>query len=643
MPIKHLRAALRRYRPYFIVRVTGALTLCLTLALVLIMVTRAVYPAYGCITLTKHIQRSQDSSDDWLTDSSLYDPSSGRYFNSQLSKPAEYRDSFQRSLNDSYIAYTEYLTATDTTNLVVAKTDIGASVVLRQSIDDRDTPATHRLFLWSPGSRWIGYQVQTDSTHIQYKLAEVIPPYRIETIPQLLSVNGRFLGWSADEQYVAISDWDGITQTVSIFAMTDLHTVMTSSQPQHLSPTEYASYGYDGNVAWSPQGHTLAYAAYDGSISHVVLMLPDSKTERVKLLSGAQFSRLGSAFWAPKGGYIAVLSSSSEVFNDYHLDIFGVDDTVWADIAQHVGTAYCADTCFFHLYWFADEGSLAYVDIQRDPTYRSDLITFWLKDRHYETSVPSLFLDPQMLNNGRWLWASPTSLPTTEGTTNGTLYSLDTHQKITFPTYNWPARMSESPDGEIAVVSNNPSPDVKAGMQPSGEGFVWTRLADGILHTVEPNAQKVLFLNWSADSQWFTYLVAPDGDQGVTYLGLANVKTDTNQRIAVKFLRALYWGDSYQGAIPSLDGKFIVLTVSGGKNIQIITTASGRSAQVNDAPENQMNISWSPDSSQFAFTNFKADNDYWLMVYKTDGTLLNTRHLLTDNDSMRWTSCNVNG
>ena len=26
--------------------------------------------------------------------------------------------------------------------------------------------------------------------------------------------------------------------------------------------------------------HTLAYAAYDGSISHVVLMLPDSKTER---------------------------------------------------------------------------------------------------------------------------------------------------------------------------------------------------------------------------------------------------------------------------------------------------------------------------------------------------------------------------
>jgi len=653
MPIKHLRAALRRYRPYFIVRVTGALTLCLTLALVLIMVTRAVYPAYGCITLTKHIQRSQDSSDDWLTDSSLYDPSSGRYFNSQLSKPAEYRDSFQRSLNDSYIAYTEYLTATDTTNLVVAKTDIGASVVLRQSIDDRDTPATHRLFLWSPGSRWIGYQVQTDSTHIQYKLAEVIPPYRIETIPQLLSVNGRFLGWSADEQYVAISDWDGITQTFTILAAADFHSGVTSSQPQPaIQSADNWLYTDAWDALWSPQGHTLAYQASDGTTSQLVLLSPDSQsgsqTERVEVPSGAIISDGERMFWSPKGTYIAVLSMSDRISStNNHVDIFGIDGTAWRDIAKGAKNADCSGSCSaLQLYWSADEQSLTYVDTAPNPQGSgADLITFWLTDSRHETIAAELYRDPQPLFDKHWLWVTPTSPPDLWGVTDAVLYSPDLHKKLVLITYGDLTARSESPDGKIALAWNMSMRASDSEWRPGGKGFVWTRLADGVLHTVEASAQSVTFLGWSADSQWFTYAVTPGADTGLTYLGIANVNTGENHRL-MESLSTLFDGGPWKVAIPSADGKFIALVISDDSKkdtFQIFSTASEQSVPIEGLPSDYGATFWSPDSSQFAFTNFKADNDYWLMVYKTDGTLLNTRHLLTDNDSMRWTGCGVNG
>jgi len=189
MPIKHLRAALRRYRPYFIVRVTGALTLCLTLALVLIMATRVVAPAYGCITLT-----TGDPSQGYTSsDSSLYDLSSGRYFNSQqadklpANQPETHGSNFGNSPDNSFTAYMEYVVSTQTANLVVISTNRRPLLVLRQPFELLDTPY-YRLYQWSHGSRWIVYQVPVDSTHIQYKLAEVVPPYRIETVPQLLMV-----------------------------------------------------------------------------------------------------------------------------------------------------------------------------------------------------------------------------------------------------------------------------------------------------------------------------------------------------------------------------------------------------------------------------------------------------------------------
>jgi len=542
-----LRAAILRYRPSFIVRITGALTLCMTFALVLIIGMHGFYPVNNCIQLVLRIQHSQTHDDGWLTDNSLYDVSSGRYFNHHPPYTGDlYRDTFQRSPDDAYIASTKYAPATDTLHLVVAETGIEASVVLRQPIQDDTTPAQRRLFLWSPDSHWIGYQVQTDSTHIQYKLAEVVPPYRIETVPQSLSVTGRLLGWSADDQYVAINDWDGSTRIVTILATADLHTVMTSSQPQPAIRNDPYINVWD--AAWSPQGHTLAYQSFDGSLTHLVFLSPDRQTERIEVPSSPIIDVYQNMFWSPKGTYLAVLSVTDPTMdNTSQLDIFDMDGSALRDIAKDVQNAGCGGGCqAIELHWSADEGALSYVNAaSRNERGRADLITLWLKDSRHETIATNLYTDPVPLLDTRWLWVEPTSPPDLWGVTDAVLYSTDLHKKIVLTTYSEASQISNSPDGKIALAWNvstetATATSAKLEWQPGGKGLVWTRLADGILHTVEDTAQSITFLNWSANSQWFTHLVAPEGAQGTSYMGIANVATGEFHRITSNFPKINY-------------------------------------------------------------------------------------------------------
>lgn len=647
MPIK--RTLFWKYRSSLLTRAIGVLTAILTVAIVLVTEIHRAFPASGCIELIKTLRNGDYYAEKpFRTD--VFDASSGFYLGRSERAFIYAADGFKNSPDDNYIAYKQYGDGGDTVELVIARTGVGNSSVLREKI------AEDGNYWWSHDSRWVGYSTITLDGQRRFKLREVVSPQRVITVPLHISSRARLVGWSADMHYIAISDSNSGKVTITIFSTPDMKEVMVSSRMYPNLDTANWPYPYLFDASWSPQGNTLVYRADDGSGSQLILLFPDSKTEREEKLS-LSIAPWQQIFWSPHGKYIAVLSVKDGTGDDHTLDIFGVEGTTWRSVTKQIQNANCWDSCLpIRLFWSEDETSITYVNHESRPSYSMNLITFRLADNHYETIGTYLYMDPDSLQDKRWMWVMQGSEPEMQPIVDTILYSPTLHRKIVLTTYNESQNKTESPDGKIAVAWNFPYYDDPAyDWNPRGKGLVWVRLADGILHKVEDSAKIVKFLNWSANSQWFSYVVAPDGEKGEVYLGIANMNTGEYHRIIGNFqntsaydsivsglrkYRFQYGG--YTQATPSPDGKFIVLIGYDEQqtpiSTQIIHTSNGSYVSVD---ESFRTPAWSPDGSQVALivSEEYATLNATLKVYKNDGTPLYSRQTNSNADRLVWTDC----
>lgn len=533
------------------------------------------------------------------------------------------------SPDGNYVAYVQPQSYTSEVmfNLVVRTNDVTHRVVMYQAVATEVTEDPGFLW-WSPDSRQVAYLGPHGDGPTNIFLTDVAPPHRTSKLPIKVGTGGRFLGWSTDSQYLAMGDWDGKEQIIQILRTDDFQVVMTSQHPQNDPTGDSWGYNYGDGTKWSPRGDWFAYEIQLPASSQVILLSPESGTERVFDLSGSQVNTW-TLSWSPKGNYIATLSNKGGSGKEF-LDIFGIDGSAFEHIADGVINPNCWDSCRLkELYWTDDEASLTYLD--SPPDDGSNLVTFWLKSQRYETVALNLYQSPILVGDGKWFLINPLSSPATDlyPMSSIGLFSLTTRQQITMATFNDPNNVSVSPNHQVVMTwythgKTDASP--KETWQPGGDGLVWVNIEDGIVHTLETTAPQVAFLDWSVNSEWFTYLVSPDGKDSDFYLGIANATTGESRRFRkIATPLSLKNVDSYQ-AIPSPDGLYItsVTTFSNSefRKIDLITVDSGAVLSNPFLGDAESKIVWSPDGTRYAFVAADLNGSPQLVVFSTNDHLL---------------------
>jgi Tol biopolymer transport system component len=249
--------------------------------------------------------------------------------------------------------------------------------------DNSLTPNTvMQDFVWSPVQNLLAYHWQVGSTHY---LALADANGNEQQLTSFSSSQGSsdvFLeGWSADGAYLSASSTDDVTheRTIMIWSVPDLTQVAVYKHLWAIPDQVPYRTAYTPDVAWTPQGHTLAFVSQDDNKFTLMIVSADIGRELQFQLSGVRPGSGQYLQWSPDGKYVAVVTVHKALAHS-RLAIFGIDRTYFGEISNKlVGESDGNKYFLAYPLWSADGQSIFYVtEVAHGATKRWDLVVFRL-------------------------------------------------------------------------------------------------------------------------------------------------------------------------------------------------------------------------------------------------------------------------
>lgn len=270
-------------------------------------------------------------------------------------------------------------------------------------IDSDSIPAD--FFAWSPDSRQLAYYWwgPTDRNP-SLAIADANRHQKLLTTIDALADNAvTFHGWSADGVYLAVSMLNTITnqRQLLIWTASDLRMVR-SDWHQRIAPSDADSSNYflHKDMAWSPQGHWLAYLVSEAADKYKFVITAPGKTHDLSFdLSGSLYDT--RIMWAPDGRHIAVVVKQNlDDYGLYQLDLFGLDGSAHLKIIEGIVPFYVyasGGSNQIWVDWSADGRSLLYVQGKQNqpntPDLNGDFRAYRIDDARDEMLIPDLMLN----------------------------------------------------------------------------------------------------------------------------------------------------------------------------------------------------------------------------------------------------------